>query len=71
VYNRIIFVFITKNYVLERGEGAMFDYRKDIPLDGIPNHQEITTNSEQTNQKETIPYPFEYGKDIPLNEFTD
>jgi hypothetical protein len=42
----------------------MFDYRKDILLDGSPNHQEIATNSEQTNQKETIPYSFEYGKDI-------
>ncbi|HZG61875.1 MAG TPA: hypothetical protein VEY68_15620 [Anoxybacillus sp.] len=49
----------------------MFDYRKDILLDGIPNHQEIMANNEQTNQKETIPYPFEYGKDIPLNELTD
>jgi hypothetical protein len=49
----------------------MFDYREDIPLDGITNYQEIVTNSEQMNQKETIPYPFEYGKDIPLNDFTE
>ncbi|WP_160299056.1 hypothetical protein [Bacillus alveayuensis] len=48
----------------------MFDYRKDIPLEGIPKSQEIATNSEKTTQQEMIPYLFEYGKDIPL-DFTE
>jgi hypothetical protein len=51
----------------------MFDYRKEIPLDGVPKYEEYDETAamnEATREKNPISYPFEYRKDIPLHDVT-